>query len=196
MTISEADLIRARRAWISTRRAELADEDQKLADEDQELVGVQRVLARLQADRAWAQTHGLSPAQAKDAQAPSEPEQADVVEEDEGSERSRSTKPEGTPSLFEMTEIILAEQEQGGRNELEGSFIMNQIQARWWPEARTNSVLPSLWRFAKQGRLVKNGSRYSRVKATEPSDASAQDGSVGPEDDHQSSAGLFHYPVP
>lgn len=189
--MSQDDLIRARRAWIAARRSQLAAEDQKLSDEDQELDGVLRVLARLQADQAWSQTSESFATKSADARQDKELEDTDAVE-DEGSERSRSTKPEGTPSLFEMAEIILAEQEQGGRYELEGSFIMNQIKARWWPEARTNSVLPSLWRFAKQGRLVKNGSRYSRVKATEPSDATAQDGSVGPEDDHQSSAGLFH----
>ncbi len=82
-----------------------------------------------------------------------------------------SSKPEDTPTLYEMVTVILREWDILD-TALEGQFIYEEIKRRWWPDAPRNNIFPSLWRFASEGRLVKDGTRYGLVPKDETPGAS------------------------
>ena len=87
-----------------------------------------------------------------------------------------STKPEDAPTLFEMVRTILEEWEFLDEP-IEGQVIYDGIKKRWWPDAPRNSIIPSLWRFASEGRLVKDGTKYGLPSKEETPDAGTSDAS-------------------
>ena len=93
------------------------------------------------------------------------------VEFDEDEQRpvraAISTKPDNTPTMFDMVDIILTDSTVHGRDFLEAQAIYEEIRRRWWPEAPRNSVIPSLYRFEKEGRLVKLGTKYGLPSTNE-----------------------------
>ena len=78
-----------------------------------------------------------------------------------------STKPENTPTMFGMVETVLLEHALWGADFLEGQVIYDEIRKRWWSTAPRNSVIPSLYRFEKEGRLVKLGTKYGLPQTNE-----------------------------
>ena len=70
-----------------------------------------------------------------------------------------STKPDDTPTLFEMVTSLLDEWSIID-DKHEANEIFEHIKRRWWPDAPRNSIIPSLWRFAQEGRLTKEGTKY------------------------------------
>ena len=81
--------------------------------------------------------------------------------------QSVSTKPDNTPTMFDMVETILVESSMWGHDFMEGQAIYDEIRKRWWPDAPRNSVIPSLYRFEKEGRLVKLGTKYGLPSTNE-----------------------------
>lgn len=75
-----------------------------------------------------------------------------------------SGKPEGTPTVPEMINIILSEAEDMGLDRLEPKLVAGEIARRWWPSVKSEEVSPIMWRMWKRGQLLKEGPRYSRAK--------------------------------
>ena len=68
-------------------------------------------------------------------------------------------KPADIPSVYEMAATIIRER---GTEFVDGKDIVAGINMRWWPDAKTNDISPSLWRLAtKDGRLRKEGTKYA-----------------------------------
>ena len=67
-------------------------------------------------------------------------------------------RPEGLPSLFEMTESVLRDafaMGTPGFTGYTGAEIVAAISKRYWPGVKGQQILPSIYQFAKHGRLIK-----------------------------------------
>lgn len=64
-------------------------------------------------------------------------------------------RPEGTPSLFEMTEAVLKDAIKAGKAGLKGREIVDEIGKRYWPGVKSQQILPPIYQFASKGRLKK-----------------------------------------
>lgn len=63
-----------------------------------------------------------------------------------------------------MVEFVLSSAEKEGR-ELTASEIVNEIRARYWPGLIGEQILPSIYGFAKQGRVRKTPTgKFKRIK--------------------------------
>jgi hypothetical protein len=90
---------------------------------------------------------------------------------------NESKKPAGTPTMPEMIEAVLTEASFQGRHALEPKEIVATIRQKWWPTVTPASVSPIAWRLAKEGRLHKDGSKYSLAReqaAESPDEDSAE----------------------
>lgn len=74
------------------------------------------------------------------------------------SELSKRKKPEGIPTIYVMTLTLFRDQ---GVHWLEGQEIVQAIREKWWPTAKNDDIGPTLWRLAKMGKLVKQGTKYA-----------------------------------
>ena len=84
----------------------------------------------------------------------------------------RRRKPENTPSIFDMARIIIRDR---GDEWVEGAEIVAGIRRRWWPDAESNDITPTLWRLAtKDSRLRKEGTRYAMPIVDRPEKLSPQ----------------------
>lgn len=152
--------IAKRRSDLTARMAKLRREDEALAVEDEEISTTLKTLARV---------YGV---------------ELDEAPETRGkSSGGISTKPEGTPTLFEMVTTVLHDYaEIFSDDPIEGDTIFEEIRRRWWPDAPRNSIIPSLWRFAKEDRLIKDGTAYGLLPKHETSGAATPDVSMSEED--------------
>jgi hypothetical protein len=73
-------------------------------------------------------------------------------------------RPNGTPTNFEMAEFVLADAEKEGKDGLGGSELVQAIAARYWPGLVGHQILPSMYQFAKAGRLKLSGGKFRRVQ--------------------------------
>ena len=64
-------------------------------------------------------------------------------------------RPEGTPSLFEMTDVVLKEAIAGGKPGLKGREIVAEIGKKYWPGVKPEQILPPIYGFVKGKRLRK-----------------------------------------
>lgn len=65
-------------------------------------------------------------------------------------------RPEGTPTLFEMTEKVLREARQDSSLlGLTAREIVEEIGRQYWPGVQSAQMLPQIYQFAKKGRLLK-----------------------------------------
>lgn len=64
-------------------------------------------------------------------------------------------RPEGTPTLFEMTDAVLAEAEARGKVGLKGREIVAEIGKQYWPGVKPAQILPQVYQYASKGRLKK-----------------------------------------
>ena len=81
-------------------------------------------------------------------------------------------RPEGTPTLFEMTEAVVRTAEDQGKRGLVGREIVEKIGEQYWPGVKGPQILPSIYQFVKKGRLRKtNEGLFLRVKRNETPDA-------------------------
>jgi hypothetical protein len=65
-------------------------------------------------------------------------------------------RPEGVPSLFEMTVSVIKEAMAAGKPGLRGGEIVDAIGSKFWPGVQRPQVLPPVYQFAKKGRLKKS----------------------------------------
>lgn len=77
-------------------------------------------------------------------------------------------RPEGTPTVFEMAEAVIKASEERRGKGLLGREIVDEIGKEYWPGVKGPQILPSVYQFAKKGRLVKNtNKRFHTVKKDE-----------------------------
>jgi hypothetical protein len=69
--------------------------------------------------------------------------------------KSGASRPEGVPSLFEMTETVIHDAIEAGKPGLKSREIVAAIGNRYWPGVTPSQVLPPIYAFAKKGRLLK-----------------------------------------
>jgi hypothetical protein len=137
-------------AKIAARRQEIGEEIARLQREADELDIVLKVLPRL----------ALEEVQENIAE--------DILDP------SLSPRPSGTPTNFEMVELVLLSAEKEGRDGLTASEIVEEIGRRYWPGLIGKQILPSIYQFAKKGRFKKTPSgKFKRIKKIEGSEAEA-----------------------
>jgi hypothetical protein len=64
-------------------------------------------------------------------------------------------RPDGTPTAFEMTTLILSSAEKAGKDGLSAKEIVDEIRKRYWPGIVGAQILPSIYQFAQNGRIHK-----------------------------------------
>ena len=135
-------------AIIALRRQEIGDEIARLQKEADELDIVLRVLERM-ATRE-------------------KPDVVAMVGETsaEGTiEPAVAARPSGTPTNFAMVELVLSGAEKEGTDGLTANEIVEEIRRRYWPGLVGKQILPSIYGFAKNGRLKKTESgKFKRIK--------------------------------
>ena len=74
-------------------------------------------------------------------------------------------RPKGTPTNIEMADFVLADAEkEGNEGGLTANELVQAIAARYWPGLVGPQILPSIYAFAKAGRLHKTpGGKFKRV---------------------------------
>lgn len=73
-------------------------------------------------------------------------------------------RPKGTPTLFEMVETVISKVDGG----LIGREIVEEVGKNFWPGVQGPQILPSVYGFAKRGRLKKTKTgRFFTVKKNE-----------------------------
>lgn len=149
---STLEPLRTRQLQIAKRRSDLAARMDKLRREDEGLA--------VEADEIATTLKTLSRVYGLDVDGGSEIKGG-------RSTGGHTTKPDGTPTLFEMVTEILEDRALIDSAPVEGDLIYEEIRRRWWPEAPRNSIIPSLWRFSKEERLVKDGTAYGLVLKNE-----------------------------
>lgn len=156
---------------IRDRRAEIQRQIEILESEDAVLARAERHYARLPAHEPIL--IGAAATQVLDSLVPSvTPTKA-------------PRKPKGIPTMYRMACDILRVSGSAGRPWLDAVEIANAIRERWWPNCEASFVQPQLWRLAKTGKLLKQGSRYalpSRGHEKAPTDqggASQSNGAAG-----------------
>ena len=88
--------------------------------------------------------------------------------DDVASSKMGPSRPEGAPTLFEMTTQVLANAEARGRPGLKGTEIVSEISKEFWPGVTGPQILPTVYRFAKKGRIIKKGNgRFYTAKKNE-----------------------------
>jgi hypothetical protein len=128
---------------IDAREKEIADQMAALQKELEELATAKRVLLRLSGHA------GDQP----------------VSKASKGKPR-----PSDIPTNFEMVEFILGSAEKDGKDGLAASELVDSIRARYWPGLSGEQILPSIYAFAKNGRLRKTpGGKFKRIKRNQGS---------------------------
>lgn len=77
-------------------------------------------------------------------------------------------RPDGIPTLWEMTEQLL---KGAPRHRLSTEEMVSSIGARWWPGVVRNQVAPQIYKFAKSNRLKQVG---KGIFALPPDSASSE----------------------
>lgn len=73
-------------------------------------------------------------------------------------------RPEGTPTTFEMTEIVLEAAEKAGKDGVTGKELVDGIREKFWPGLRSGQVLPTIYGFVNNKRLHKTaGGKFKRL---------------------------------
>jgi hypothetical protein len=140
--------LRARRAAVEKRITDLSNRIAKLERERSAMTEEARALDTTL--ETVARVYGLN-----------------LPSEDDGRPNNNiSTKPATAPTLFEMVSKIFDEWDFFGDTH-EGQDIYEEIKKRWWPDAPRNSIIPSLWRFANEGRIIKDGTKYGPLQKDE-----------------------------
>lgn len=102
-----------------------------------------------------------------------------VIEEEE--RRLGPARPAGTPTLFNMAYQVIADAEQRGEPGLSGQGIVDSIGKLYWPGVKGPQVLPSIYGFAKHGRLRKSEDGLFHTVRTKEASAEKSEGVSKPE---------------
>lgn len=131
---------------LQARLAELQEESKKLEI-------AQEVFANLSIEANSERPNGHAPSQEKDAAEAKSAVETDV--------RRGAPRPEGIPTIYEMTVSVLQDAKKEGASHLTASQIADRIENKFWPGMEPRAVRPSFHRFAEKGRLKKKGVFFS-----------------------------------
>ena len=81
-----------------------------------------------------------------------------------GSKPGLTQRPKGTPTTFEMVEMILTSEAKSGKETITTRELMDAIRAKYWPGVKNEQILPSIFGFAKNGRLQREGMAWKTIK--------------------------------
>jgi hypothetical protein len=70
-----------------------------------------------------------------------------------------------------MAEFVLSSAEKEGHDGLTANELIQAIAARYWPGLIGPQILPSIYQFAKVGRLKLSGGKFKRVHKKETGEA-------------------------
>lgn len=147
---------------MKKRQREIADEIARLQSESEELTFALRVVGRFSLpdpEPSFINPFKTLSPESQEAQAPQAPEPADAAGP------AWVPRPAGTPTNYEMAEFVLASAEKEGKDGLTGSELVAAIRNRYWPGLVNDQILPSIYAFAKKGRLKKTPSgKFKRIK--------------------------------
>lgn len=73
----------------------------------------------------------------------------------EGGAKLGPPRPDGAPSLFEMTDTVLREAVAAGKPGLKGSELVTAIGKQFWPGVQARQIMPPIYGFVKNKRLKK-----------------------------------------
>lgn len=74
-------------------------------------------------------------------------------------------RPSGTPTNFEMVDMILAGAEREGKDGLTVPEIIAEMRSRYWPGLKDVQVSAPIYSFARKGRFKKTPSgKFKRIK--------------------------------
>jgi hypothetical protein len=63
-----------------------------------------------------------------------------------------------------MVEMILTSAGKEGKDKITTRELMDQIRANYWPGVRNSQILPSIFGYAKKGRLTRVGMAWKTIK--------------------------------
>lgn len=103
-------------------------------------------------------------------------------------------RPKGIPTLYQMAYEVIRDAEQRGKPGLTGAAIVEAIGEQYWPGVTGPQILPSIYGFAKSGRLRKsdNGLFQTVRKNEAPTDNS--EGASEPENGGTTNPDMFSKP--
>jgi hypothetical protein len=136
MKRQDLELIQQRKKQVAERLAKLDRERAELVQEMSDLAVTERTLARL--------LHVDLPEQEKNTP----------------SKFAIRKKPDGIPTVYEMTVALLLEARKTGQSWVEPQEIVRGIREKWWPDVESNDVNPTLWRLYRNQKLSKKDNRY------------------------------------
>jgi len=146
--------IKARRAEIARQRAIISEQHETLAALDAALDREDRNLST--AERAVAEH--TNPTAAANLFQIGEVA-ASIIARTECVRTRERRKPDGIPTIMQMTRDVLA---RSTNRWMSGPEIAEAIREQWWPEVETEFITPQLWRAATKRRvLIKNGALYA-----------------------------------
>ncbi|MCO5131746.1 MAG: hypothetical protein M9932_14480 [Xanthobacteraceae bacterium] len=76
---------------------------------------------------------------------------------DEDEPKSGAPRPDGLPTLFDM--VVYSLRDAGGEG-LNSQGLSGKIRTRYWPGLVSQQIMPSVYRFVKEGRIVKRGDKF------------------------------------
>lgn len=150
------DPLRSRLTAIRREIEELASQINALEEERAEIENALNVLKRYTG-------FGANKADA--------PQHADVAPLPHGV--PGAPRPDNIPTIWEMTRSVLKDSPIGT---LHVDDIVSQIALRWWPGLSKSQIGPSLYGFAKDGRLERKGTGMFKLcsNETEPPEGGSE----------------------
>jgi hypothetical protein len=81
-------------------------------------------------------------------------------------------RPEGTPTLFKMTESVVRKAQEGGKEGLTAKEIVEEIGREFWPGVQPPQILPQIYQFAKKKRIAKTSDGIFQAAPRDDADES------------------------
>jgi hypothetical protein len=81
-----------------------------------------------------------------------------------GSNSGLPPRPKGTPTTFNMVEMILMGAAKEGKDTITSRELMDEIRAKYWPGVKNSQILPSIFGYAKTGRLKREGMAWKTIR--------------------------------
>lgn len=86
----------------------------------------------------------------------------------DGELRLGPARPDGIPTIFQMSYEVIRDAEQRGQGGLTASEVVEAIGDRYWPGVKGPQIQPSIYGFVKAGRLAKNGDKFQTIQGNKP----------------------------
>lgn len=100
-------------------------------------------------------------------------------------------RPAGVPTLFEMAYTVISDAEQRGRKGLTGKEVVKHIAKQYWPGLQGPQITPSLYGFAKKGRLRKTSDGLFQTVRTKEAPTEQSESASRPENSGTANADMF-----